>query len=195
MMGSGLSQGTMQAVNHHLDTVVRPALRCYVAAEKALDQAHQAGDQAAVDAARGEVMRTARTAATELHHLADVVLVDTAPRFANLAAIRQALRAACVFGRSQTPGDDIDLLRDAADAFKHFVLTRPSATIAGAAAIVSIGTGYGEMRYGEQKWSGREQVVIHRINGHKFSMLWVLQNSYDAWMTVLGLPQTRLGEY
>jgi hypothetical protein len=185
----------LQAVDHHLDTVVRPALRHYVAAEKALDQANEAGEPAAINAARGEVMRVARTAATELHHLADIVLVDTAPRFGNLAAIRQALRAACVFGRGQTPGDDIDLLRDAADAFKHYVLTRPSATITGAAAIVSIGTGWGEMRYGEPKWGGHEQVVIQRINGHKYSMLWVLQNSYDAWMTVLGLPQTPLGQY
>lgn len=185
----------MQAVHAHLDDIVRPALRNYVAAEKALDQANESNDQAAIEAARAEVMRTARTAATELHHLADVVLVDTAPRFADLRAIRQALRTVCVFGRGQTPGDDVDLLRDAADAFKHFVLTRASATITGAAAIVSIGTGWGEMRYGEPKWGGREQVVIQRINGHKFSMLWVVQNSYDAWMTVLGLPQTPLWQY
>jgi hypothetical protein len=56
-------------------------------------------------------MRTARTAATELHQLADVVLVDTAPRFADLGAIRQALRSICVFGRGQTPGDDVDPLQ------------------------------------------------------------------------------------
>lgn len=43
---------------------------------------------------------------------------------------------------------DTDLLHDATGMFKHFVLTRPSATISGAAAIVS--KGYGEMRYGAE---------------------------------------------
>jgi hypothetical protein len=108
----------MQTVHDHLDKIVRPALRKYVAAEKTLDEASESNDPDAIDAARAEVMRTARTAATELHHLADVVLVDTTPSFTDLGAVRQALRTVCVFGRGQTPGDDIDLLRDAADAFK-----------------------------------------------------------------------------
>jgi len=40
-----------------------------VAAEKALDRANDSKDRAAIDAARTEVMQTARTAATEHHHL------------------------------------------------------------------------------------------------------------------------------
>jgi hypothetical protein len=185
----------MRAVHEHLGNIVRPALRNYIEAERALDRANHSKDAGAIDAARGEVMRTARTAATELHHLADVVLVDTAPRFANVGAVRQALRAVCVFERGTVSGPDIDLLHDAADAFKHFVLTRPTATIAGAAAIVSITNGWGEMRYGEQKYGGREQVTITRNDGNKYALLWILQNSYDAWMTVLGLPQTPIWRY
>ncbi len=185
----------MQAVHSDLENVVRPALRNYVAAEKALDRANDSKDQIAIDTARGEVMRTARTAATELHHLADVVLVDTAPRFADLVAVRQAIRAACVFDRGPIAGPDTDLLHDAADAFKHFVLTRPSATITGAAAIVSISNGYGEMRYGEQKHGGLEQVTITRNDGNKYALLWIVQNSYDAWMQVLCLPQTPRWQY
>jgi hypothetical protein len=50
---------------------------------------------------------------------------------------------------------DTDLLHDATGMFKHFVLTRPSATISGAAAIVS--KGYGEMRTA-QKYCGMEQL-------------------------------------
>jgi hypothetical protein len=140
-------------------------------------------------------MRMARTAATELHHLADVVLVDTRPLFADLGAIRQALRAACVFDRGTVPGPDTDLLHDAADAFKHFVLTRASATITGAAAIVSISNGWGEMRYEEQKYGGLEEVTITRNDGNKYALRWILQNSYDAWMKVLGLPQTPRWQY
>lgn len=185
----------MQATLDHLDNIVRPALRNYIAAERTLDQANMSKDQAAIDAARAELVRAGRTAATELHHLADVVLVDTAPRFADLGAIRQALRAVCVFDRGTVPGPDTDLLHDAADAFKHFVLTRPSATITGAAAIVSIGNGWGEMRYGEQKHGGQEQVTITRNDGNKYALLWIVQNSYDAWMKVLRLPQTPLWQY
>jgi hypothetical protein len=185
----------MQAVQHHLNTIVRPALTKYVAAEKALDLANDSKDQAAIDAARNEVMQAARTAATELHHLQDVVLVDTAPRFVDLDDVRKALRAVCVFARGPTAVDDTDLLRDTAEAFKHFVLTRPSATVSGASAIVSISNGCGEMRYGEQKYSGREQVTVTRKNGHKYSLLWICQNSYDAWMNVLGMPEQPYGDY
>jgi hypothetical protein len=138
---TGIPEVCMQAVLVHLDAIVRPALRKYIAAERALDHASACKDQAAIDVARAEVMRTGRTAATELHRLGDVVLVDTAPRFADLGAVRQALRAVCVFDRGPVAGPDTDLLHDAADAFKHFVLTRPSATISGASAIVSIANG------------------------------------------------------
>jgi hypothetical protein len=75
------------------------------------------------------------------------------------------------------------------------VLTRPSATISGAAAIVSIGNGWGEMRYGEQKYGGQEQVTITRNDGKKYALQWIVQNSYDAWMKVLGLPQKPLWQY
>lgn len=185
----------MQAVLYHLNTIVRPALTKYVAAEKALDLANDSKDQAAIDTARIEVMQTARNAATELHHLQDVVLFDTKPRFVDLEDVRNALRAVCVFARGPTAVDDTDLLRDAADAFKHFVMTRPSSTVSGAAAIVSISNGYGEMRYGEQKYGGHEQVTVARKNGNKYSLLWICQNSYDAWMKVLGEPERPFGEY
>lgn len=189
------SQGCMQAVHHHLTTIVRPALSKYVAAEKALDLASNSGDPAAIEAARNEVMQRARTAATELHHLQDVVLVDTAPRFIDLEDVRRALRAVCVFARGPTAVDDTDLLRDVADAFKHYVIGRPNSTVSGASAIVSIGNGFGEMRYGEEKYGGREQVTVTRKDGHKYSLLWICQNSYDAWMKVLGLPEQPYGEY
>ena len=78
--------------------------------------------------------------------------------FANLAAIRATIRSACVFARGPVAVQDTDLLRDAADALKHAVLGRQNSAIAGASAIVSISNGYGEMRYGEQKHGGKEQV-------------------------------------
>jgi hypothetical protein len=58
----------LQTVLDHLDKIVRPAIRDYVAAEEALDAAHASKDQTAIAAARDNVMRLARTAAIETHH-------------------------------------------------------------------------------------------------------------------------------
>ena len=74
------------------------------------------------------------------------------------------------------------------------MLNRSNSSIAGASAIVSISNGYGEMRYGEQKHGGKEQVTVQTKNGHKYSLLWIVHNSYDAWMRVLGQPQNPLGQ-
>jgi hypothetical protein len=84
----------MQPILNHLDNIVRPAVRDYVAAESALDAAHIAKDANAIDAARKNVMRRARIATTELHHLQDFVLHNPQPglSFARIEDIRSALR-------------------------------------------------------------------------------------------------------
>ena len=61
----------MQAILDHIDTVVRPALRNYSAAEATFTAGQN--DGAGVDEALNQVMLTARQAANELHHLADFV--------------------------------------------------------------------------------------------------------------------------
>jgi hypothetical protein len=187
----------MQPILNHLDNIVRPAVRDYVAAESALDAAHIAKDANAIDAARKNVMRRARIATTELHHLQDFVLHNpqSGLSFARIEDIRSALRAACVFGRGTVAVGDTDLLRDTADAFKHHLMTRQNSAVSGAAAIISISNGYGEMRFGEQKWSGIEQVTVTCKNGHKYSLLYIIQNSFDAWMKVLSQPELPMGQY
>jgi hypothetical protein len=182
------------AVQAHLNNIVRPALREYVAAERALDTANRSNDQGLIDEARQEAMRRARTASIELHHLQDVVVAKD-PAYPTLEDIRTALRRVCVFVRGSAAVDDTDLLRDTADAFKHHEMDRKSSTVAGADAVVSISNGYGEMRFGEQKWGGLEQVTVTRKSGHKYSLLWVVQNSYDAWMKLLSQPIVPFGEY
>ncbi len=137
-------------VQAHLDNVVRPALREYVAAERALDTANRSNDQGVIDEARQEVMRRARTASIELHHLQDVVVAND-PTYPTLEDIRAALRGVCVFARGSAAVDDTDLLRDTANAFKHYETNRKNSTVAGADAVVSISNGYGQMRFGEQK--------------------------------------------
>jgi hypothetical protein len=187
----------LQAILDHLANIVRPAIRDYVAAEEALDAASASKDQAAIDAARHDVIRKARTAAVELNHLTDFVLHHQTPpmAFADLAAIRTAIRSVCMFARGPVTVQDTDLLRDAADALKHAVLGRQKSAIAGASAIVSISNGWGEMRYQEQKHGGKEQVTVQTKDGNKFSLLWIVHNTYDAWMTVLGQPQKPLGDF
>jgi hypothetical protein len=91
----------MQAILDHLANIVRPAIRDYVTADEALDAASASKDQAAIDAARHNVIRKARTAAVELNHLTDFVLYHQTPpmAFTDLAAIRTAIRSVCMFAR------------------------------------------------------------------------------------------------
>ncbi len=36
---------------------------------------------------------------------------------------------------------------------------------------------------------------VTRNDGKKYALQWIVQNSYDAWMKVLGLPQKPLWQY
>jgi hypothetical protein len=91
--------------------------------------------------------------------------------------------------------DDVALLRDVADAFKHHKLDRPNATVAGAEAIIMTGTGWGKLRYGEGKWGGTEQVIVERKSGDQRALSSVLQNGHDAWLTLLGEPLPPINQF
>lgn len=189
----------MQVIIEHLNNVVRPALRAYIAAERGLDAADESKDVGRIEDARQEAMRAARTAAIELNHFQDVVLHNPSPPdliFTGQEDIRAALRAACVFAREPLAQvDDPDLLRDTTDAFKHFHLDRKNASVAGAQAVVTIENGFGEMRFGEQKFGGAIQVTIRTKDQNKYALLWLIQNTYDAWMKILKQPELPFWEY
>jgi hypothetical protein len=185
----------LQTVLDHLDKIVRPAIRDYVAAEEALDAAHAANDPAAIATARDNVMRLARTAAIETHHLQDVILSNLRQQYARIEDVRTAARSVCVFARGPTAVTDTDLLRNTAEAIKHFEMNRNSSTVARADDVLSMSNGYGEMRYEEQKYGGKEQVSIKTKDGNKYSLLWVIHNSYDAYMKILGQPEKPLGQF
>jgi hypothetical protein len=101
----------MQAILDHIDTVIRPALRNYSAAEATFTAAQN--DGAGVDEALNRVMLTARQAANELHHLADFVLNNPPPRssFADLGAVRATVHSHLIFLREPAapPVDDVAL--------------------------------------------------------------------------------------
>jgi hypothetical protein len=188
----------MQAILDHLDNIVRPALRNYLSAEMALNAAHESKDPKAIDAARKAVMRVARSAAVELHQLADLVANEPTPQlpvFIDAAVARIAVKPHCVFIRTTTLIDDVHLLGDVADAFKHHKLNRRTATITGANAVVTLGSGYGEMHFGEGKYGGAEQVLVIQQSGGKRALSAILQNVFDAWMRLLQEPLPPVGQY
>jgi hypothetical protein len=187
----------MKAIFDHIDSVVRPGLRKYLDAEKALTAALESGDANAIAATRQDVMLAARQAVDVLHHLADLVLKEPSPSltFARIEDVRNVVEAKCVSLRSASPIADVGLLRDIADAFKHHRPDRPSATVRVSTDVVPIGTGYGQMRWGEGKFGGAEQVVVATIDGRKRALSSVLQNVFDAWFTLLGQPLPPIGGY
>jgi hypothetical protein len=178
----------MQKIIDRLDRIVRPALRDYAASERALNAAHDSKDQAAIDAARDDVMRKARCAANELHHLADFVNNPPlgTPSYPDVGPVRLLLNPHCVFLRTTILIDDVQLLRAVSEAFKHFHLDRPSALIKDTNSVIMLGSGWSEMRNGEGKYGGAEQVLVVLKTGEKRALSSILQNVFDAWLTLLG---------
>jgi hypothetical protein len=187
----------MQDIIDYIHRTVRPALRAYLAAEAALTAAQVAGDEVRSEVARGDIIRAARTAVTELHHLSDYALHHPPPHFADIAAVRSAVQSHVLFLREPKAPipDDVALLRDTAGAFKHFKLDRASATVADANAVAAIPIGFGIARFGEGKYGGVQQCTVTRKDGDVRAVSSVLQNVFDAWMTLLGQPLAPVGEY
>jgi hypothetical protein len=187
----------MQPILDHISDIVRPALRKYLATEEVLTAAFQSGDTSAPARARQEVMLAARQAVDVLHHLSDFVLKEppSSLAFPKIEDVRNAVSGECVFLRTSQRVADVELLRDVADAFKHHRPDRSSATVRVSSDVVPLGTGWGQMRWGEGKYGGAEQVVITAKDGNKRALSSVLQNVFDAWMKLLGQPLQPIGQY
>jgi hypothetical protein len=188
---------SMKRILEQIDGVVRPALRKYLVAERALTDAVLSHDAVAIDAAREDVTLAARQAAVELHHLTDFVLKEPSAslRFADIAGVRSAVEAKCVFLRTGNPVADVSFLRDIADALKHHRPDRASATVASSTDIAPLSFGFGEGRFGEGKYGGGEQFIVTKKDGDRRALSSVLQNVFDAWMTLLGQPLPPISEY
>src|ERR1700737_3845814 len=93
----------------HIAVVVRPALRKYLAAEKALTAALDSKDVRA----RTDLMLAARQAVDVLHHLSDFVLKEPSPAltFAKIEDVRSAVESKCVFLPTDKPVPDRCLRR------------------------------------------------------------------------------------
>jgi hypothetical protein len=178
----------MHVVIDRLNGIIQSALRAYMAAERYLDAANEAGDPAGIREAREKVDLPARQAVDLLHHFADFVCKEpdpALPAFKTPNDVRNAVRPLCVFTRTTIPVDDVSLLMDVADAFKHHRPDRKSATFDVSFAITTSYGGYGELRYGEGKYGGAEQIIVTRITGERRALSSILQNVFDAWMNYL----------
>jgi hypothetical protein len=178
-----------------LRNIVQPALKDYTQAEHALTEAHKTGEKADIRAARGEVMRKARTAAIELHQLCDVALHELSPTFSNIGDVRSAVQANCTFLRSAKRVEDVDLLRDTAEVFKHHTLDRSTAAVKTQDMIVAATTGYSTLFFGEGKYGGAEAVIVTKTNGSQRALSSILQNVFDAWLMFLKEPLPPIGNY
>lgn len=177
----------MTTILDHFGSVVRPALRNYARAEDVLTEAIASGEAKAADDARQAVMLAARQAVDVLHHFADFVLKEPSTlSFSKIEEVRAALTAQCVFLRTATIADDVALLRDVADAFKHHRPDRTSATVVVSTDVVPACRGWGTLRWSEGKWGGAEQIILTMKDGDRRALSSVLQNVFDAWMTLLG---------
>ncbi|WP_316169051.1 MULTISPECIES: hypothetical protein [unclassified Bradyrhizobium] len=188
----------MQIIVDRLNGIIRTALQAYLAAERDLDIANESRDQAAITAAKEKVKLAGRQAVDLLHHFADFVFKEPASlptTFADIGAVRAAIKPLCVFGRSGPPIDDVDLLREVADAFKHHRPDRRNATVSVSFAITTQYGGYGQLRFGEGKYGGAEQTIVTRTTGERRALSSILQNVFDAWMTYLGQPLPPISQY
>jgi len=175
------------AAQDFFDSVVEPALADYETAEAELTAAVKAADASRLAEARALAMRRARTAAIELHQFGDRVVSERPPWVpqTNLGGLRQWLMTQC----DRRP-DDVQVLHDVADAFKHAVLTNPrkgrSWFVQTDKAIVNTSTGYGALGYGEGKYGGIEEVIVEQPDGRKRSLSFVLGTAKGAWLKAMG---------
>ena len=120
-----------QQILDHIAAVIRPALRKYSAAEKALAESVLSQDVRAIEAAREEVKLAARQAGDVLHHLSDFVLKEPSPmlRFAKIEDVRNTVEEDALFSARLIR---LPILAD----------------------VATVSMGFGQMRFGEGKFDG-----------------------------------------
>lgn len=179
--------GAVDAATSFFELIVEPALAEYDDAEEVLTQAtvHGIGN---ADAARALVLRRARTASIELHQFADRVLAEAPTCFqgSKVSDVRAWLKAGFVRRANGQPVDDLAVLHDAADVFKHAQLTRQSWYLKTDRAVIRTATGFGQLSWGEGKFGEIEQVIVELLDGRPRALSHVLWTVRDAWAAAMG---------
>ena len=181
----------------HFIEIVIPAWQQYLRAEDQLTRTIE--EEANVERARFDALREGGAAAFYLHHFADIVAAER-PHFLpdhvrSVGQVQQWVAPNCRMLRSETPSNDVSLLGDIVDALKHSHLTRrlDERDVAARDAVVVIGSGMGELGYGEGKHGGIDQVLILANSGTR-PLSSILQNVIDAWRISMGWYMPEIGE-
>ena len=80
---------------------------------------------------------------------------------------------------------DFGLVRDVADAHKHFELDRPNRRLTRADQTAKGGMGWGEGGFGEGVFGGGPQLVVKQDDGDKRALSAIMQNVIEMWRRLL----------
>jgi hypothetical protein len=184
--------------DEHLYEIVIPAWQAYLTAEHRLTDAIHSGNEGATKRAGYDALREGGAATIYLHHFAEIVM-RARPDWLqeDIGSARELWRwvsGHCTMLRTDRHVADVELCGDVADALKHAILTRnvDVRQIRENDAVLALGTGYGELSYGEGKSGGMQQVIILANSGTR-ALSSVLQNVIDAWRRSAGLALPALG--
>ncbi len=187
--------------DEHFHHIVLPAWRAYLGAERKLSEAVCKQDETSVARARYDALREGAAACFFIHHYADLILRARPPwlpdEIADLKGLRIWLSKYCMMLRTNKSAEDVALLGDVADALKHAILTMRlhERDVSANDAVIIIGTGYGELAFGEGKYGGIEQVLV-KAKSRTRALSCVVQNVIDAWCRAAGinLPDIHIAE-
>lgn len=185
----------MVDAERYFDKQAVPEFRAFIAAENALTKAVLENSPDELENARDEVMRVAWNASAKVHQMADYVIAQKPawlpPSVTSANDLRLWLQTNHCKMLRHGPVEDVFLLADVADAFKHADCTQPRRfprRVTSEAATITAGVGYGRMRFGEGKYGGMEQVIVTLKDGDERALSSILQNVVDAWRTAMGRP-------
>jgi hypothetical protein len=184
--------------DEHFYEIVISAWQAYLAAETRLTDAINSGNQEASRRAGYDALREGGAATIYLHHFAEVVIRVRPgwipPEIGSARELWPWVSGHCTMLRTDRHVADVELCGDVADALKHAILTRnlDARQIRENDAVLALGTGYGELSYGEGKYGGAQQVLVLANSGTR-ALSSVLQNVVDAWRRAAGLALPELG--
>lgn len=185
--------------DEHFREIVVPAWQTYLGAEQRLTEAIQAKNPDRIVRARYDALREGGAAVFYIHHFAEVVL-RARPRWLPIEVTTSGetwewLAPHCTMLRTDEVVPDVSLLGSVADALKHAVLTRrvKEREIQENDAVLVVRSGYGQLRYGEGKYGGAEQVLVLAKSGAR-ALTSILQNVVDAWRRAAGVELPAIGD-
>ena len=184
--------------DEHFYEIVIPAWQAYLGAETRLTEAINSQNEEASKRAGYDALREGGAATIYLHHFAEVVMRARPSwlpgQIRSAGPLRGWVSDNCTMPRTDQRVADVELCGNVAHALKHAILTRnvDARQIRENDAVLALGTGFGELSFGEGKYGGTQQVIVLANSGTR-ALSSVPQNVIDAWRRSVGLPLPALG--